>query len=123
MQNYIYHLYVNSSMKIYQYMRFLITWCVLIHVFDIWSTYHLASYYGWEGELNYFVKDFISQGVVNMIVLKLAIVLPVLYAFNWLWNTTMYYDKRHIWAIRIMLFYNLMATALMMINLYQMARI
>tara|TARA_Y100001951_G_C11161437_1_gene195016 strand:+ start:98 stop:388 length:291 start_codon:yes stop_codon:yes gene_type:complete len=96
---------------------------VLIHVFDIWSTYHLASYYGWEGELNYFVKDFISKGVMNMIVLKLAIVLPVLYAFNWLWNTTMYYDKRHIWAIRIMLFYNLMATALMMINLYQMARI
>ena len=63
------------------------------------------------------------HGVVNMIVLKLAIVVPVLYAFNWLWNTTMYYDKRHIWAIRIMLFYNLMATALMMINLFQMARI
>ena len=110
-------------MKIYQYMRFLIAWCIAIHVFDIWSTFYLSEYYGWEGELNYFVKDFISHGIVNMIVLKLAIVLPVLYAFNWLWNTTMYYDKRHIWAIRIMLFYNLMATALMMINLFQMARI
>ena len=106
-------------MKMHTYMRFLIAWCVAIHIFDIWSTYYLASYYGWEGELNYLVKDFISHGFVNMVILKLAIVLPVLYAFNWLWNTTMYYDKRHIWAIRIMLFYNLMATGLMSINLFQ----
>jgi len=109
-------------MKIYQYMRFLIVWCVAIHVFDIWSTYYLSSYYGWEGELNYIVKDFISQSLFNLVILKLAIVLPVLYAFNWLWNTTMYYDKRHIWAIRILLFYNLMATGLMCINLIQMAK-
>ena len=69
------------------------------------------------------VKEFISQGFVNMVVLKLAIVLPVLYTFNWLWDTTIYYDKRHIWAIRILLFYNLMATGLMFINLYQLCRI
>ena len=123
MQNYIYHLIVNNYMKIFQYMRFLIVWCIAIHVFDLWSTYHLASYYGWEGELNYLVKDFISGGLVNMIVLKLAIVLPVLYAFNALWNTNIYYDARHIWAIRILLFYNMMASGLMMINLYQLAKI
>ena len=101
-------------------MRYMIAWCVAIHIFDVWSTYHLASYYGWEGELNYLVKDFISRGFGYMVLLKLAIVLPVLYAFEVLWNTTIYYDKRHIWAIRILLFYNLMATGLMCINLFQL---
>ena len=120
---YILPVYKQSFMKIFQYMRFLIAWCIAIHIFDVWSTYHLAAYYGWEGELNYLVKDFISQGFVNMVVLKLAIVLPVLYTFNWLWDTTIYYDNRHIWAIRILLFYNLMATGLMFINLYQLCRI
>ena len=98
-------------------------WCLFIHVFDVWSTYHLSSYYGWEGELNLLVKDFIAESVYHMILLKVMIVGPCLWIASWLWDTSFYYDKRHWWAIRIMLFYNLFASGLMCINLYQMAKV
>ena len=126
MQKFIYNLYINSySMKPYMYMRFLIFWCVWIHVFDVWSTYHLSSYYGWEGELNLLVKNFISTGpwIWHMILLKVMIVGPCLWLASWLWDTSFYYDNRHWWAIRILLFYNLFATGVMCLNLYFLLRI
>ena len=110
-------------MKPYEYMRFLIVWCVCIHVFDVWSTYHLSSYYGWEGEVNLIVKDFISISVYHMILLKFMVVGPCLWIVSWLWDTSIYYDSRQFWAIRVMLFYNLFASGLMTINLYQMAKV
>ena len=105
------------------YMRFLIFWCVWIHVFDVWSTHQLSSYYGWEGELNLIVKDFISTSLWHMILLKVMIVGPCLWLASWLWDTSFYYDKRHWWAIRIMLFYNLFASGIMFINLYFLIKI
>jgi len=41
-----------------------------------------------------------------------------LWIASWLWDTSFYYDDRHKWAIRIMLFYNLFASGVMFINLY-----
>ena len=122
MQKFIYNLFINTSMKPFVYLRFLMVWCVCIHVFDVWSTYQLSEYYGWEGELNLLVKDFISESFFHMVLLKFMVVGPCLWIASWLWDSSFYYDDRHWWAIRIMLFYNLFASGIMCLNLYWLIR-
>jgi len=90
-------------------MRLLILWCIAIHVVDCWTTFQLANYYGWEGELNLIVKSFISTSVYHMIFLKFIVITPLLYLWNALWDDNEYLDIRHTWAVYILFTYNCFA--------------
>ena len=98
-------------------MRLLFFWCLAIHVVDCWTTYKLASYYGWEGELNTLVRNFISQSWVHLVFLKIVTVSPLLYVYNYLWEETESYDWRHEWAIKIMTIFNIYASGIITNNI------
>ena len=98
--------------------RLLMFYQIALQAIDCWTTYQLAGYYGWEGELNLIVKSFISTSVYHMIALKLFVVIPALWAYTWLWDSgDEYYDWRHDWAIYIMFSFNCFATGLIVHNM------
>ena len=109
-----------KHMRRHTQMRLLVVWCLVLQVVDCWTTYHLANYYGWEGELNLIVKGFISQSAAHMIFLKLVVVLPLLGLYGWLWDEVDEYDVRHLWAIRLMFTYNCFATGILTHNLIEL---
>ena len=111
------HLTINI-MRLHIKMRLLISWCLALQVMDCWTTYHLANYYGWEGELNIFVKGFISQSVYHLVFLKLVVVGPMLYLYNILWESCgERYDLRNDWALWIMFTFNCFTTGLISQNI------
>ena len=98
--------------------RLLVLYQIALQSVDCWTTYHLADYYGWEGELNLLVKDFISKSAYHLVLLKLFVVGPGLWAYNWVWNSGgEYYDWRHDWALYILFTFNVFATGLIVNNM------
>ena len=99
--------------------RLLVFYQIALQSIDCWTTYQLADYYGWEGELNLLVKGFISQSVYHMVLLKLFVVGPGLWAYTRLWETgdDEYYDWRHDWALYILFTFNVFATGLIVNNM------
>ena len=110
-------------MELHTKMRLLFVWCLAIHVVDCWTTFKLANYYGWEGEVNLLVKGYISQSVYHMIILKLATISPLMYLWNLLWDDSIdgeYFDMRHEWGVTIMFAYNCFATGMIAGNILEL---
>ena len=107
-------------MELHTKMRLLVVWCLAIHVVDCWTTFKLANYYGWEGEVNLLVKGFISQSVYHLILLKLVTISPLMYLWSVLWEDSDFLDMRHEWGIVIMFAYNCFATGMILGNIMEL---